>query len=286
MLTASTWQWIGLTDPLQQVEIASPEKYTLTFTADGSVQIQADCNQGTASYTAAEDGSLSIEPGIFTLVACPPESRGEEFIQKLGFAAIHFFQDGNLFIDLMADGGTLEFSPQAADDQADGGVTATEVISFVPSEIPTETQSGSCFTNAIGLGREDAYRCTVGNAIFDPCFVVDDAPTVVCDANPASGETGFVLELTEPLPDPDVGQQLPQPWLVELADGQVCGLLTGTVVGVGERIAPYGCPDRTYLFEDFQQGTVWLAEKAVIGPNDDGYFIEQSEMVPISRIWQ
>jgi hypothetical protein len=28
------------------------------------------------------------------------------------------------------------------------------------------------------------------------------------------------------------------------------------------------------------------AEKAVIGLNDDGYFIEQSEMVPISRIWQ
>jgi hypothetical protein len=32
----------------------------------------------------------------------------------LGFAAISFFQDGDLFIDLMADGGTMQFSPGTA----------------------------------------------------------------------------------------------------------------------------------------------------------------------------
>ena len=164
-------------------------------------------------------------------------------------------------------------------------VTATEVITFVPTEIPIETQSGSCFSSAIGLGRSDAYRCTVGNQIYDPCFVVDDTPTVVCGANPATGETGFVLDLTEPLPAPETGN-LAQPWLIKLADGQVCGLMTGTVVGVGDRIAPYGCPDRSYLFEDIQKGEVWLAEKANIGVNDNGYFIENSEMVPIRTVWQ
>lgn len=286
LLTATTWQWLRLTDPQQQIEVASPENYTLTFLADGMIQMQADCNSATASYIATEAGALTITPGITTLVACPPESRSEEFMQKLGFAAIYFFQDGNLFIDLMADGGTLEFSPQGMASQAgDEGVTATEVITFIPAEIPTESQAGSCFTNAIGLGRADTYRCTVGNAIFDPCFAVGDAPTVVCDANPASGETGFVLELTEPLPAPDVGQ-LSQPWLVELADGQVCGLMTGTVPGVGERIAPYGCPDGSNLFDDFQPGELWMTEKAVIGLNENGFFVEQSEMVVISRVWR
>lgn len=285
-LTASTWQWIRLTDPQQQVEIDSPENYTLTFLPDGSVQIKADCNQATASYTATEGGSLSITPGISTLVACPPGSRGEEFVQKLGFSAIYFFQDGHLFIDLMADDGAMEFSPQPAASQPAANVTATEMITFTPTAIPTETRPGSCFTNAIGLGREDAYRCTVGNQLFDPCFAVDDVPTIVCGANPASGETGFVLALTEPLPAPEVGQ-LSKPWLVELADGQVCGLLTGTVPGAGDRVSPYGCPDGSYLFEEFQQdGEVWLAEKAVIGLNDDGFFVEQSEMVPIRRVWQ
>ena len=51
-------------------------------------------------------------------------------------------------------------------------------------------------------------------------------------------------------------------------------------------IAPYGCPDRSYLFEDFQKDDVWLAEKAVIGVNDNGYFIENSEMVTIQTVWQ
>lgn len=111
-LIGSTWQWVRLTDPAQQVEIDSPENYTLTFQPDGSLQIQADCNNASAGYTAAEEGSLSVQPGITTLALCGPESRSEELVQKLGFAANYFFQNGHLFIDLMADGGTLEFSPQ------------------------------------------------------------------------------------------------------------------------------------------------------------------------------
>ena len=178
--------------------------------------------------------------------------------------------------------------PASAAESVDSATTAaqpTQVVTFKPTTIPTEAQTGSCFTNAIGLGREDAYRCMVENQIYDPCFAVDEAPTVVCGANPATGEIGFVLQLTEPLPAPDLGQ-LAMPWLVQLADGQVCGLMTGTVLGVDDRIAPYGCPDRSYLFEDFQQGEVWMAEKAVFGVNENGYFVEQSEMVPISVVWQ
>ena len=109
-LTGVTWQWVGLTDPMQQVTIDTPQSYTLTFLDDGTVQIQADCNQATASYAAA-DGSLTVTPGITTLALCGPASHSEELIQKLGFAAHYFFQDGHLFIDLMADGGTLEFQP-------------------------------------------------------------------------------------------------------------------------------------------------------------------------------
>jgi hypothetical protein len=207
-------------------------------------------------------------------------------------------EDGQIVVDMltrspdeaMADEPTLPvtriFGIKVVLEEAVEPVTATEVIEYVP-DVPSETQEGSCFTSASGLQREDAYRCsTEDGSIYDPCFVVDEAPTVVCGANPTTGEAGFVLELTEPLPEPDLGA-VSQPWLVELADGQVCGLMTGTVVGVGDRIAPYGCPDQTYLFEDFQQdGDVWMAEKAVIGLNDDGYYIEQSEMVPLRTVWQ
>jgi heat shock protein HslJ len=111
MLAASTWQWVRFTDPMQQFEVDQPENYTLTFQPDGTLQIKADCNQVMASYSASEDGGLSIQPGPATMAACPPGSRGEELVQNLGFAARYFFQDGNLFIDLMADGGTMLFAP-------------------------------------------------------------------------------------------------------------------------------------------------------------------------------
>ncbi len=206
-------------------------------------------------------------------------------------------QSGEIVVDMLTQGpnDSMAGPPTQAEsrkyqikvslEQASAPVASTEVINYTPTEIPTETQSGSCFGSAIGLGREDAYRCMVGNQIYDPCFVVDDEPTVVCGANPTTGETGFVLELTEPLPAPDVGN-LSMPWLIELADGTVCGLMTGTVVGVDDRTAPYGCPDGTYLFEDFQQGQVWMAEQAVIDLGDDGFVVTESEMVPIRTVWQ
>jgi hypothetical protein len=77
------------------------------------VDIKADCNNAKGTYTT--DGSkISIVVGPMTLAACPPGSRSDEFIKHLGFAAISFFQDGDLFIDLMADGGTMQFSPGTA----------------------------------------------------------------------------------------------------------------------------------------------------------------------------
>jgi len=173
-------------------------------------------------------------------------------------------QPGAIVVDMLTQGPgdsmagpptqaeTRTYEIKVSLELASGAVTSTEVINYVPTEIPTETQSGSCWTNAIGLGREDAYRCMVDNQIYDPCFVVDEQPTVVCGANPVTGETGFVLELTEPLPAPDAGD-VAMPWMIELADGTICGLMTGTIPVVDDRAAPYGCADQTYLFEIFNR---------------------------------
>ncbi len=206
-------------------------------------------------------------------------------------------QPGQIVVDMLTQGPgdamagpptqaeTRTYQMKVSLELTSGAVTSTEVINYTPTEIPSETQAGSCWTNAIGLDREDAYRCMVGNQIFDPCFVVDEQPTVVCGADPTTGETGFVLELTQPLPPPDVGN-LAMPWLIELADGTICGLMTGTRPVVDDRPATYGCADQTYLFDDFQQGEVWLAEQAKIGLGDDGFFIEESEIVPLKTVWQ
>jgi hypothetical protein len=174
-------------------------------------------------------------------------------------------------------------------------ITATQVITFVPEITPTVRQAGSCFTNAIGLGRADAWRCTTDdNLIHDPCFElsivrpVGDMPTVVCGADPITGERGFVLELTEPLPAPDPGD-LSNPWLVQLSDGTFCGLLTGTVPGVDDQIAPYACADqaRSNLMQEFLIfDPLWFAQSVVFDLGDEGFVIRSSVRTPVATVWR
>jgi heat shock protein HslJ len=109
-LTTTAWQWEAFTDPTQQVNVDDPENYTLTFQDDGTVNIKADCNNAMGSYTI-DGSSITIELGPTTLAACPPDSLSDDFLKYLGFAAIYFFEDESLFIDLMADGGTMQFGP-------------------------------------------------------------------------------------------------------------------------------------------------------------------------------
>ncbi len=47
-----------------------------------------------------------------TLAACEEGSRSEQFVNLLGSAATAYFEDGKLYIDLMADGDTMVFTPE------------------------------------------------------------------------------------------------------------------------------------------------------------------------------
>jgi heat shock protein HslJ len=109
-LTDASWQWVSFTSPVEQYDVPNSQNYLLTFQPGGTLAIQADCNNVAAAYTADEH-VLSIQPGPTTLAACAPDSSGEKFLKYLGFSANYFFQDGYLFIDMFADGGTLKFAP-------------------------------------------------------------------------------------------------------------------------------------------------------------------------------
>ena len=109
MLQANPWQWVSFTNPVEQYAVQNSQSYVLTFNEDGTVSIKADCNNASGSYTV-DGSSIKIEVGPMTMAACPPESRSDQFVKYLGFAAIYFYKDGHLFIDLFADGGTLEFA--------------------------------------------------------------------------------------------------------------------------------------------------------------------------------
>jgi len=113
--------------------------------------------------------------------------------------------------------------------------------------VPTvRTLTGSCFTSTVAAAPSPkGYRCVANHSdLFDPCIPPPDVahPTAVaCRADPWSGAT--VLRLTAALPKPDPSSQVARPWAMQLADGERCVAVTGTVsVAHGVALA-YRCAD-------------------------------------------
>lgn len=93
----------------------NPANYTVQFKNDGTVSVKAGCNQkgGTYSVSAGEK-TISIEITHSTMAFCPEGSLEDEFVKGLSAAAIYFIKDGDLYIDLKYDSGTIRFSEQQA----------------------------------------------------------------------------------------------------------------------------------------------------------------------------
>jgi heat shock protein HslJ len=109
-LQANSWQWVSFNGPVETFVVDDPASYTITFNNDGTITIVADCNNASAFY-ASEGGSLNIDMGPSTVVACVEGSRSELLLTILPFVTNYFFEDGYLHIDLLTDGGTLVFAP-------------------------------------------------------------------------------------------------------------------------------------------------------------------------------
>lgn len=105
------WQLASITsaDGTEQTP-DDPAKYTLQFLPDGFAAIVADCNVGSGPYTI-DGNNLDISNIITTLVACPPESISDEYVQRLDEAVSFGFEDEALVLALPTDGDSLRFLP-------------------------------------------------------------------------------------------------------------------------------------------------------------------------------
>ena len=171
-------------------------------------------------------------------------------------------------------------------------VTRTSVIRFEPQVPSGDTREGSCWTESIAVTRPGAWRCKVGNAISDPCFVVAGNPSqLVCDADPALKREGFVLKLTKPLPKPSSRQQKVEPWVFRLADNSICEAMTGTLPAVNGQPARWSCAIhiRDQVRQDgvvtaLTSEKIWMADKfpqSAVGTKG-----AEAEKVPVKAIWE
>jgi heat shock protein HslJ/uncharacterized protein YraI len=118
-LVGAVWQWAGGREPLSSppFQVPAPEKYTLTFSEDGSLFVQADCNTSRGTYELS-DSQLTITLGATTLVACDVDSLSDHFMANLGKAATAGSGFGNLVIGMADEAGEMYFQRTAAPDLA------------------------------------------------------------------------------------------------------------------------------------------------------------------------
>lgn len=106
-LIGITWQWSHFRDMKQDFEVTGA--YTITFNADGTASVVADCNSGKGTYEVLGDAGLNISIRAITAAACPAGSLGGSFVDNLNFAGLFAVDGDTLTIELMADGGTMTF---------------------------------------------------------------------------------------------------------------------------------------------------------------------------------
>ena len=109
-ITGPAWQWIQTyyNDDTKVIP-ADPENYTIQFLEAGNVTVKADCNMKGGTFTL-EDKRITIQITHSTMAVCPEGSLEDAFVHGLSATAIYFFNDGDLYIDLMYDSGTMRFS--------------------------------------------------------------------------------------------------------------------------------------------------------------------------------
>ncbi len=104
----TTWLWESTQTPVEKIEAAHPERYTIILQDEGKVQAQFDCNKGRGSYTISR-GRLSFTQFISTRMACSENSQDQLFIRDLQRVTSFFVDNGNLYLELPYDSGTMKF---------------------------------------------------------------------------------------------------------------------------------------------------------------------------------
>lgn len=197
-----------------------------------------------------------------------------------------------MIVGLLAGGQQAALASTAGARQGDmpvlSLVPATKVAVFHPKGTTGATVAGDCgMGGSLALNRIDAWRCMVGNQIYDPCFAAAaHATSVICGALP-SRPYGIQVRLSAPLPSHDPVHGTRQPWILELGDGTTCGFFTGATSGVQGQRVNYGCSDQLVLVGLPQPGRVWYAVKAHISnkPSPNGPLADRIYAVSVARAW-
>jgi hypothetical protein len=154
-----------------------------------------------------------------------------------------------------------------------GASAPTVLRTYMPFDEATHARvkgaaSGYCWTGSLSDVRADAWRCFIGNSIYDPCFSAGGSFVLCPVAGPWAPEVVKIV-LTRKLPrgaanhagDP----KRSRPWAIRTTSGLRCTFLDGATEAVGGKRLNYGCRAGAGLYGDPRRATVmWtiLARKS------------------------
>ena len=120
-LLDTTWEWTELvvTDPASQSVIADPPNYTIFFSSDGFVDVEADCNYVQGKYDISGD-SLTFKVDAPVLAECGVESTYCPYLFRLAQAEKYAIEDGKLVLTFGEDAGKLIFNNVGSNVDAAG----------------------------------------------------------------------------------------------------------------------------------------------------------------------
>ena len=116
-LTGTTWELVAIQsmdDAQGTTRIDHPEKFTVSFAADGRANLRIDCNRGSATWKSSlpaesSSGTLEFGPLVSTRAMCPPGSHDQKVMRDLPYVRTYLIKDAKLYLSLMADGGIYEW---------------------------------------------------------------------------------------------------------------------------------------------------------------------------------
>jgi heat shock protein HslJ len=124
LLQGTSWQLLtiqSMDDTQGMAKISSPQRYTVSFGADGLAAFRIDCNRATSTWqaipVAGDSGSLTFGPVAMTRMMCPPGSLNQKVMRDLSYVRSYLFKGDKLFMSLMADGGIYEWLPYSPADK-------------------------------------------------------------------------------------------------------------------------------------------------------------------------
>lgn len=194
-------------------------------------------------------------------------------------------------------------TPSAVESDAMGAANRTDqhfVLPFTPDGLNpgltvSSIEDGECtFGSSIASGRPDAWGCSTGGGVLDPCFEqsylpINDVTEMACFDTPWSTEV-VMLTLTAPLAREKEGsdaansaaddvQPWDLPWAVELENGDRCSLMRGTLTVIAGQTVHYGCEQQGSILGVIDRSEpVWTASYVANGS-------VASELVDVVAAW-